>query len=155
MSEGKIIIRDEIVRQVENLINFERLVLSDFVDFSSVMTQKFEKVLVKGNDLILRKDKKERKLKIKNNKALVEKTIIDKYRSEELEFEREKIRLSELKSLPTIDFERQTALKDYIDDLVFALYFNIRITKIGLKHAKQIKNLCKKNKLYKILTANS
>ncbi len=151
MSEGNMNVRDEIIRQVERLINIERLALSDLVDFSSVMMQKFDGVLVKGNNLVLCKDKKERKLKIKNNKDLVEKTIIDKYHSEELEFEREKIRLSELKSLPAIDFEKQKQLKDYVDDLVFALYFNIHLTKVDLNNAAEIKKVCKKNKFYQVL----
>jgi len=151
MSEGNLNVRDEIIRQVERLINIERLALSDLIDFSSVMMQKFDGVLVKGNNLVLCKDKKERKLKIKNNKDLVEKTIIDKYRSEELEFEREKIRLSGLKSLPAIDFEKQKHLKDYVDDLVFALYFNIPLTKVDINNAAEIKKVCKKNKFYKVL----
>ena len=54
---------------------------------------------------------KERRLKITGNKAIVKKTIDDKYGSEELQFEGKRIALSELKSLPAIDFDKQADLK--------------------------------------------
>jgi len=155
MSEGNLSVRDEIIRQVDRLINIESLVLADLVDFSSVMMQKFDGVLVKGNNLVLCKDKKERKLKIKSNKDLVEKIITDNYRSDKLEFENVKIKLSELKSLPAIDFEKQEALKDYIDDLVFALYFNIPLTKVGFEHADKIKRECKKSTYYQLVAESA
>ncbi len=144
-------IKDEIIKQTEEMIDLEQVKLADLIDFSQVMMQKFDAVSVTANDLVLRKDKKEKKLKIKSNKELVEKTVIDKYRSGELEFEHDQIKLSELKSLLAIDFEKQEDVKDYIDDLVFALYFNIPLTKVGLKHRSEIKQECQKNKFYKLL----
>jgi hypothetical protein len=144
-------IKDEVIKRTEEMLSLEEVKLSDLVDFSRVLIQKFDAVAVKGNSFVLYKDKRERKLKIKSNKALVQKTTADKYGSDELQFEPRKITLSELKSLPAIDFEKQTALKDYIDDLVFALYFNIRLTKVGFNYVAEIKKLCQKNKFYKLL----
>ena len=144
-------VKTEIIKRTEKMLGLEEVKLADLVDFSKVMMQKFAAVSVKGDDLVLQKDKKERRLKIKANTPLVKKTIADKFGSEQLQFEREKIKLSELKSLPAIDFEKQTALKDYIDDLVFALYFNIRLTKVGLNQAAAIKKLCQNNKFYRLL----
>ncbi len=151
ITESKQFIKGEIIKGTKEMLAMEEVILADLVDFSGVMMQKFDNVLVKGNNLVLCKDKKERKLKITSKKALVKKTIDDKYGSEELQFEGKRIALSELKSLPTIDLEKQAELKDYIDDLVFALYFNIPLTKVGSKHRSEIKKECQKNKFYKLL----
>jgi len=151
ITESNQFIKGEIIKGTEEMLAMEEVILADLVDFSRVMMQKFDNVLVKGNNLVLYRDKKERNLKITRKKALVKKTIADKYGSDELQFETGNITLSELKSLPAIDFEKQTALKDYIDDLVFALYFNIRLTKLGFNCVAEIKKLCQKNKFYKLL----
>jgi hypothetical protein len=144
-------VKDEIIKRTEEMLALEEIKLSDFADFSGVMMQKFDTVSVKGDSLVLCKDRKEIKLKIKSSKALVEKMITDNYRSDNLEFESVKINLSELKSLPAIDFERQTALKDYVDDLVFALYFNIPLGEIGLDYADEIKKACQKSTYYRLM----
>ncbi len=151
ITEGNQFIKNEIIKRTEEMLGLEEVKLGDLVDFSRVMMQKFDEIQVKGNNLVLCKDKRERKLSIKTKKELVKKTIDDKYRSDQLEFEREKIRLSEIKSLPAIDFDKQARLKDYVDDLVFALYFNIRLTKVGLSYAGKVKELCKNNKFYRLL----
>jgi type I restriction-modification system DNA methylase subunit len=155
ISSDNLCVVHELIKQAEDLINMDRVVLSDLIDFSGVMMQKFEVVSVKRDNLVLRKDKEERKLEIKTNKGLVEKTIADKYGSDELEFEGKKIALSELKSLPVIDFAKQAVLKDYIDDLVFALYFNIHLTEVGLEYAPSIKELCQKSRFYNLVTVGS
>jgi hypothetical protein len=144
-------LKDDIVQRTEEMLALEEVKLADLVDFSNVMIQKFDAVSVKRDSLVLCKDKKERKLKIKSSKVLVEKTITDNYRSDKLKFESVKIKLSELKSLPAIDFEKQESLKDYIDDLVFALYFNIPLTKVGFEHADKIKKECEKSTYYQLV----
>ncbi|MHA2218776.1 MAG: N-6 DNA methylase [Candidatus Hodarchaeales archaeon] len=144
-------IKDEIINIAEEILSIENVRLSDLIDFSKIMTQKFDEIQFKGNSIILCTDKNERRLNIKSKKDIIKKTITDKYWSDKLQFAREKIRLAELKSLPAIDYDKQEILKDYIDDLVFALYFNVRLTKVGLKYADQTKKLCKKNKFYKVL----
>jgi hypothetical protein len=151
VTERNQVVKEEIIKRTEEMLALEEVKLADLVDFSEVMMQKFDTVLVKGNNLILCKDKKENSLKIRCDKNLVEKTIADKYSSEELEFEGERITLSELKSLPAIDFEKQESLKDYIDDLVFALYFNIPLTKVGFEHADEIKRECEKSTYYQLV----
>ena len=69
--------------------------------------------------------------------------------------EKRKINLSTLKELPIVDFELRDKIKDYINDLIFALYFNINIGKVGFNRAKAIKEKCKENKFYKIITRNN
>jgi hypothetical protein len=61
--------------------------------------------------------------------------------------------LAELKTMPVIDFDLQGKIKDYIDDLVFALYFNIPLEKIGLERAQKIKTECSKNPHYSLLAS--
>lgn len=50
---------------------------------------------------------------------------------------------------PIIDFDKQEALKDHIDDLVFALYFNIDIPSRSVSKPHVVKKLCQKNNYYK------
>ena len=64
--------------------------------------------------------------------------------------EKQKIVLSALKSLPAVDFEKQDKIKDYIDDLVFALYFNVPLQDISLEKAKLVKEACEENEFYKV-----
>jgi hypothetical protein len=127
ITEHNQFIKDEIITRTDKMLTFEEIKLADLVDFSGVMMQKFDTVLVKGNNLILCKDKKENGLKIKCDKNLVEMVIAEKYGSSELGFEGDRITLSELKTLPAIDFEKQATLKDYIDDLVFVLSIFISV----------------------------
>jgi hypothetical protein len=124
--------------------------LADLADFSGVMIQKFDEMKVIENNLVLDKDGKQIKCKIKKDKNLVEKTIKDISENKKL-FKEKLIILSELKSLPAINFEKQKEIKDYIDDLVFSLYFNIPVKKVGLEKAREVKQECEKNKFYKII----
>ena len=46
---------------------------------------------------------------------------------------------------------KELKIKDYIDDLVFALYLNIGLEKLGLNHAEEIKAKCSRNPYYKLV----
>jgi hypothetical protein len=151
MGERKKVIKNEIIKKVDDMLCLDEITFSDIVDFSGVLMQKFDGVRVVDGYLVLRKDSKERKLKIKGNRDVVEMVVAEKYPREELEFEGGKILLSGLKDLPAIDFQKQAALKDYIDDLVFALYFNVPLTKVGIEHAVEIKRECEKSRYYKLV----
>ncbi|MDR3110894.1 MAG: hypothetical protein LBU65_14595 [Planctomycetaceae bacterium] len=88
--------------------------------------QRFDSINVIGNELILTSGK-QFKLKIaKGKKKLVQKLINEKYPSGGLITERD-ISLQELKSLPAIDFDKRTAIKREIDDIVFAMYFDVAV----------------------------
>jgi len=141
-------VKDEIIKRAEEMLSLEKVRLSDLVDFSGLMMQKFDGVKVEGRRLVLRKGQKETRLAIKGGADVVEKTVAERYPSEELEFESWGIRLSELKELPAIDFQTQAALKDYIDDLVFALYFNVPLAEVGFEYADEIKKACRKSQYY-------
>jgi hypothetical protein len=151
ISEASQFVKDEIVTRTEEMLALERVKLSDLVDFSGVMMQKFDGVKVKGGNVVLRKGQKETRLTIKSGTDVVERTIAGRYAKDGLEFESGKVLLSELKGLPAIDFQKQAELKDYIDDLVFALYFNIPLAKVGLEYADEIKKLCDESKFHRLL----
>jgi len=155
ISEANQSVKDEVIRRSSQILALEETKLADLVDFSRVMMQKFDSVSVKGPNLILRKGKKETKLRIKTKRGVVKDTVVDKYSSEELQFEADRIPLSELKSLPAIDFEKEADLKDYVDDLVFALYFNVPLTRVGLKYRSEIKKACQKNRFYSLIKETS
>ncbi|RLC47281.1 MAG: hypothetical protein DRH57_04325, partial [Candidatus Cloacimonadota bacterium] len=146
ITEDNQFIKDEIIKRTEEMLKLEEVKLSDLVDFSDVLMQKFDSVKILDENLVLVKDSKWIKCKIKSDKDFVSKIIQKEFMHNELKLEDKKISLSELKSCPAIEFEKQKALKDYIDDLVFALYFNIRLSEIGFEFADKIKEECKKSK---------
>jgi len=145
-------IKDEVIKQTGEMLVLEDRMLSDFVDFSRVIMQKFDNVSVEDNSLILEKDSKKIRLPIKDNKHLVRKTLEEKYPQNELGLNKQVISISDLKNLLIIDSERQNHLKNYIDDLVFALYFNVPLKNTELNDANSVKTVCAKNQYYKLVT---
>lgn len=150
ITEDNQFIKDEIIKKTEEMLALEDINLSDLVDFSGVLMQKFDSVKVEGGNLILEKDDKEIKCEIQKDADLVKNTIKRIQQDKKL-FKEGKVIFSELKNMPAIDFEKQKKIKDYIDDLVFALYFNVPIKKVGIDKAKEIKKECEKSKFYGIL----
>jgi len=151
ITERNQFIKDEIIKRTEEMLALEEVKLTDLVDFSGVMMQKFDDLVVEGGDLVLMKDKKKFLCKIKKDKNLVKQTIADKFNDNKLKLKDKEIILSDLKEMSVIDFDKQKELKNYIDDLVFALYFNARIDEIGLDKAEKIKKKCAENKFYAIM----
>jgi len=151
ITEDNQFIKNEIIKQTEKMLKLEEIKLNDLVDFSKVMMQKFDDAKVEKNNLVLIKDNEETKLKIKNNPSLVKKALNNLIDSDKLKLEKRVINLNELKELPIIDFELRDKIKNYIDDLVFALYFNAPIKKIGINKAEEIKKICQRSEFYKII----
>lgn len=152
ITEDNQLIKDEIIKRTNEMLALEDKTLSDFVDFSKIMIQKFGNVLVEDGHLLLEKDNKKITLPIKENINLIKKILEEKYGKKELSLEEQEINLSDLKTLPVIDFGRQKTLKNYIDDLVFALYFNIGLRELGLNKAHGIEEICAKNPYYKLVS---
>jgi len=144
-------IKDEIIVRTEELLHLEKHKLSEFVDFSKIMVQKFDDIAVEKNTLVLFKNNNKYKCKIKRDSALVEK-IVSGIKDNGLFNKVKIINLSDFKNIPAIDFDKQNELKSYIDDLVFSLYFNVKILNTGLKYADKIKENCKKNKYYNLIS---
>ncbi|MFA6175431.1 MAG: N-6 DNA methylase [Phycisphaerae bacterium] len=139
-------IKDEVILRTAETIDLEDCQLQDFVDFSGITKQKFDNVEVRGNNLILTKDREEYKAPIKKKKDVVVSVLKEQIGDRNLL--PSEIVLSELKYLQALDKELQKSLKDYIDDMVFALYFNVPVKKIGFDLADQIKELCCRNEFY-------
>lgn len=144
-------VKDEIIRKTEELLALEEKTLSDFVDFSGILMQRFKEVRIEKNCLLLIDGNKITKLEIKNYPELVRNILNRELNSDQLKFKNKKVRLSYLRSLPIIDSERQKNLKDYIDVLVFVLYFNIPVKKVKFSEIEEIKRLCSRNKYFTMI----
>ena len=119
------------------------------------MLQKFDKVSIEGNDLILEKEDKRIKLTVQENQGLVKKILNEKYGKKLIELEEQKIALSELKDLPIIDYGKWQKIKEYIDDMVFSLYFHIELKTIGINQSKAINAKCSQNPYYELVSRHS
>jgi len=135
-------IKDEIILLTEKLIHLEALQLKDFVEFTTSI-QKFDKVCVEDNNLLLI-DKSNNKISqnIKSHINLV-KNIVSRFENSE------HINLNDLKYTQTIDLEQQKRIKQTIEYLVFALYFEKQINTTEL-----VKELCENNSYYKYIYEN-
>lgn len=146
ISNENINVKNEIIKQVMKLLSFEDFQLKDFINFET-SKQKFDSVTVDGQYLVLNDNEDVIKFKIKSNAEIIKTKIDNKFNSKNA-FE---ITLHNLKFLEIIDKEQQSLYQDYIDDLVFSLYFNIPLNNLGIKNAENIKQLCKNNKYYNYL----
>ena len=141
-------IKEEIVACTKALLSLEEKTLSDFVDFSQVLTQKLDSVSVANGYLVLKSGDRELKLGIGEKADLVTETICKSYPYEVLEPSRRSLSLHELRNLKVIDKKKQSELKQYVDDLVYALYFNVPLKQIGLRRRGTIKKACLANQHY-------
>jgi len=144
-------IKDEVIKRTEEMLALEDKTLSDFVDFSGILMQKFDNVQIDGNTLVLVHDNQKKELQIKGDIGLIASTIAEEFGARGLKLEKRRISLSELRNLQVIDFEKQAKLKDYIDDLTFTLYFNILLKKVSFKKSDEIREACTKSKYYQLL----
>ncbi len=145
-------IKKEVISSSMELIEMEKTTIADLVDFKGIMLQKFEKVEVIENTLHLTYKDKEAKCKIKGNIDLL-KGIVSNLKNLDLFNEYEVGSVSELKSLSAFDKEYQAQLKNYIDDLVFALYFKVKLPVLGFINAELIKKACAKHKYYQFINS--
>ena len=143
-------IKKEIIERTGEMLHLEEKTLSDFVDFSGVLVQKLDDVQVAGDTLALIHDNRETKLRIRGDTGLIASTIAERSGAGGLKLETRKITLSELRNLQMIDLEKQAKLEDYVDDLVFALYFKIPLKEVGLHEAEKIQKDCSKSKYYQL-----
>lgn len=105
--------------------------------------------MIQGNDLILVDNEGfETRQRIKSKADFVKRIIERNY--ENALNNKSEISLSELKYIEAIDRKEQKLVKEYIDNLVFALYFDTEINKIGLGHSKNIVNQCSTNEFYSV-----
>jgi hypothetical protein len=130
------------------LLSAEDSVLSLFVDFSSILLQEFDRVEVSGKTLVLTKDKAKSILKIEGKTDLIATLIASKCCENGLYTP---FKLNELRNLQVIDSQRQELLKRFIDDLVFALYFNVPLSTQNIRNESKTHIACADNKFYKLV----
>ncbi|TAL73501.1 MAG: hypothetical protein EPN88_04465, partial [Bacteroidetes bacterium] len=104
-------IKNSIINLTKTLLDLEKITLSNFIDFSKVLKQKFDKISVKNNKLIIKKDEEKIELSIRQYPSLVSKIIDREYNYNGLNFEDKTINLSDLLTLPVIDTQRQKEIK--------------------------------------------
>lgn len=137
-------IKNEVIKKTEELLNLEDKKLSDFVDFSDILMQRFDEVKVENCFLIMIKEKEIIKRKIKGSWNKIKEKVENRF------LDKNEVDLSSLKNIPIIDLDNQSMIKDYIDDLVFALYFNLDLSG-SLGNTDKVRKICMKNKFYKII----
>ena len=96
---------------------------------------------LKNNNLILEYKGNEIKLKIKSNLLDTINNNIDSY----IKNNKKNILTSDLKMIKIINYDKQNELKEYLDYLVFILYFSIPIKNIGIENIDYIKKICNNN----------
>jgi hypothetical protein len=114
-------IKTKLISLSQDLLNLENVKLGDFVDFKNVMMQKFDKIEVQNDFLLLINGENITKCKIKKAKELVANFV------EKTEWQVGEISLQILKNQIVIDETRQTEIIEEMNKLVFCLYFNVQM----------------------------
>lgn len=122
INDKNFVVKKEIIKLTEKMLNLEENILSDYVDFSKIMIQKVNNILVKDTYLILINNSDEIKLSIKGNQDIIRKKLNEKYSEDNLIQQKQKISVLELRNLPIIDTDQQNILKSKVDQLVYKLY---------------------------------
>ncbi|MDR1544602.1 MAG: Eco57I restriction-modification methylase domain-containing protein [Prevotellaceae bacterium] len=142
-------IKDKIIFLTEKMLDLEKVALKDLADFSDLMIQRFENVQVVGNNLVLTFNNKDYRQKIAKEKTnFVKKLISEKFYDNGLIFNRSEVTLQELQNLEAIDFQEQEKLKNHIDNLVFALYFEVNLLENQLDNIDFVQKECEQNEFY-------
>lgn len=141
ISDSNLYIKNEIITQMDNILKLENIYLKDIINFNSIQMQKFDNIYLKNNNLILEYKGNEIKLKIKSNLLDTINNNIDSY----IKNNKKNILTSDLKMIKIINYDKQNELKEYLDYLVFILYFSIPIKNIGIENIDYIKEICNNN----------
>lgn len=143
-------IKSEIITQTEEMLAMEKQTLNHLVDFENIMLQKFDAVEISDGNFVLHYKDKLVKCCIKSNSSVVYDAIAHLSKKDMFD-ENEIGNVTELMQLSVYDKNYQTQIKNYIDDLVFALYFKIKLPKLSFENRESIKDSCSKNKFYKLV----
>lgn len=85
--------------------------------------------------------KQETKLPIIGDKKLVSQVILD-WLGTKRDFKPARFHLSDFREMNVVNFDKQVKLKDYLDDLVFSLYFDIKLEKSHISNPKKVRKAC-------------
>ena len=140
------LIKEEIILHTKELISMEKQILSDIIDLKGIMQQKFDKIVVQNNHFIISyKEKTIKATIIKEHETVSE--IVNSINKLGI-LDNGIGTLNDLKNISAFDHKFQKELKDYIDILVFSLYFKVKLAKLGFVHKKEIEQSCSKNKFF-------
>ncbi len=153
INEQNKFIKDEIVKFTEYLLTIEDYVLKDLVEFTTTI-QKFSSVKVKSNELIITDCDGNKIIETIKSKPSLVKSIIDNVYKQNILNETH-YSLHDLKFLEVIDVDEQKSIKNYIDDLVFALYFSVPVREIGIIASSKLKKECESHKFYKLVSGTT
>lgn len=113
-------IKKEIISLTNEIINMEKSTFSNLIDFKKSLLQKFDKIEVIENELLIGYKNFSEKWEILDKIELV-KDVVENLKNYPLLDKNGTGNVSELISLSVFDKEYQYKLKNYIDDLVFSL----------------------------------
>lgn len=145
MTDRNKYLKTEIIKNTKNMLKLERCVLSDFVDFSGITIQKFDSIAIQNKNLVLTKNHSEYLVPFskKADVIFLETYIIGKGLKN--------IDLNSLKQSPVFNIDEQKKIKDYVDDLIFALYFNPEMESEDFKNKEMLKEKCSADDFYNII----
>ena len=149
IKEHNKIIKQEIITCSQDLLDCESQTIADLVDFKDILQQKFDAIEVQGDNVVICYKDNCVKCKIKGNASFVKTKLTEQL---SLIIDANGIgSITDLKYMPVIDTECQEQIKKYIDDLVFALYFKVKLTDIGFSKKDKVHKTCAKHKYYKLI----
>jgi len=151
INEANLTIKKEIIAKANEMITLENTTMLDYADFSKILMQKYDSIIVQDGFLVLSQNNQQVRLKLRGDYQLVSSAVEKYVNSKRSLLEKYEVNLSDIKNIEIIDFEKQRALKDYIDDLVFALYFSVPIKDVSLNKASDIHEVCTHNTYYHLL----
>jgi len=141
-------IKDEIILRTTELLNLETQKLKDVVDFSKVKLQKYDRVGIAGDTFIIHYKMNSIECPIIDDINLVQKFIV---KLQENGIFEEQNSIADLKEISVYNIDYQTILKEYVDDLVYALYFKLKLSKLGFEHRSEIRKTCSNHIHYKVV----
>ena len=141
-------IKDEIILRTTELLNLETQKLKDVVDFSKVKLQKYDRVGIAGDTFIIHYKMNSIECPIIDDINLVQKFIV---KLQETGIFEEQNSIADLKEISVYNIDYQNRLKEYVDDLVYALYFKLKLPKLGFEHRSEIRKICSNHIHYKVL----
>jgi type I restriction-modification system DNA methylase subunit len=139
--------KSEVIKFTKAILNLENITVADLVDFSKVLIQKFDDAKVVNGHLILTRGSQTVKLLIRSSPDLLTQ-VFQQLHVDNTLFD-QTLTLEELRTLRVIDYGKQEQLKEYVDLLVFALYFDIPLNRIGQRYTDEVRQACSANKHYK------
>jgi len=145
-------IKNCIISSATELVEMEKQVLSNIVDFSGVLLQKFDRIDVAGEHLVVKykgKSVRCRVLKdIDSVKKITQMTALHGLLSNDGIGN-----VGELKSLSSFDSEEQAKLKNYIDDLIYSLYLRIDLSMVDYHDKTDVHRACVEDRYYKLVNS--